>query len=125
MCILSTSPVKGRACPSCLCISTASLLYILGSQTLQWLAGKASQRVASGLLPRTSVAYTRGFHLFLAFTIYMGLQCPWEEVAVLSFLEYLIQQGLAAPSVSNYLSILAHFFALYGWPEAVLHARKT
>ena len=55
----------------------------------------------------------------------MGLQCPWEEVAVLSFLEYLIQQGLLAASVSNYLSILAHFFALYGWPEWVLHARKT
>ena len=55
----------------------------------------------------------------------MGLQCPWEEIAVLSFLEYLTQQGLSAASVSNYLSILVHFFAMYGWPEAVLHARKT
>ena len=115
----------GRACPPCLCISTASLFYIVGSQTLQWLAGKASQRVTSGLFPHTSAAYTRGFQLFLAFTIYMGLQCSWEEVAVLSFLEYLIQQGLSASSVPNYLSILTHFFALYGWPKAVLHARKT
>ena len=44
---------------------------------------------------------------------------------MLSFLEYLIQQGLSAASVSNYLSILANFFTLYGWPEAVLHSRKT
>ena len=61
-------------------------LLILGSKTLQWLAGKVSQHVASGLLPCTSATYTRGFHLFLAVTIYMSFQCPWEEIAVLSFL---------------------------------------
>ena len=55
----------------------------------------------------------------------MGLQCPWEDVAMLSFLEYLIQQNMSAASLSNDLSILTHFFAIYGWPETVLHARKT
>ena len=124
MCTFPSPCVGGLAPHACASVLPHSF-YIVGSQVLQWLAGKASQHVASGLLLRTSVTYTRGFHLFLAFTIYMGLQCPWDEVAVLSFLEHLIQQGLSAASVSNYISILSHFFALYGWPEAVLHARKT
>ena len=79
------------------------------------VGGKASQHVASGLLPRTSAAYTRGFHLFQAFTIYMGLQCPWVEITVLSFLEYVIQQGLSAASVSNYFGILADLFICALW----------
>ena len=100
------------------------LVCFVGSPALQWLTRRASERAASGLRPRTRAAYTKGFQLFLAFMVYMSLRQPYDDVTVTAFFEYLIYNKLAGPSLQNYVSILSHFFCMYGWPTAVLHSRK-
>ena len=50
---------------------------------------------------------------------------PWQEVAVVAFLEYLIRSSLSAASLQNYLSALHHYFELYNWSVATLQGRRT
>ena len=96
------------------------LLYFVGNPVLHWLVRRASERAASGLRPRTYIAYKRGFQLFIAFMVYTSLQ----NAMIAAFFEYLICNNLSGPSLHNYVSILYHFFCMYGWPTAALHSRK-
>ena len=82
-------------------------------------------RAALGLLPRTARAYASAFNLFMAFTVYMDLSVPWQEVAVVAFLEFLVRSSLSAASLQNYLSALRHYFEMYNWSVTALQARRT
>ena len=92
---------------------------------LQWLTMKAVQRAEKGLCHRTSTVYTSSFKLFIAFTMYVGIQRPWTELAVITFLEFLGQNSLSAASLQNYVTVLGHYFSMYAWPKAALQARRT
>ena len=80
---------------------------------------------ALGLLPRTARAYASAFNLFMAFTVYMDITVPWQEVAVVAFLEFLVRSSLSAASLQNYLSALHHYFEMYNWSVTALQARRT
>ena len=56
--------------------------------------------------------------------VYTSLQKPFEDATVIAFFEYLICNNLSSPSLHNYVSILHHFFGMYGWPTTALHSRK-
>ena len=101
-----------------------SIIFV-GKQPITWLWLQAFDRAASGFLPRTASAYARAFNLFMAFTVYMEILIPWQEVAVVAFLEYLVRSSLSAASLQNYLSALHHHFELYNWGVAALQGRRT
>ena len=88
------------------------------------LLSSACQCITSGLRPCTQAAYEKGFGLFLAFTIYVGLVQPWDDVAVVTFFEYWIVNVLSPASLQNYIAILSHFFSIYGRLLEVLKSRK-
>ena len=54
----------------------------------------------------------------------MDLLQPWVDLAVLTFFEYLIANNLSPASLQNYIAVLSHFFAIYGWPLEGLRSRK-
>ena len=82
-------------------------------------------RAALGLLPHTARAYASASNLFMAFTVYMDITVPWQEVAVVAFLEFLVRSSLSAASLQNYLSALHHYFEMYNWSVTALQARRT
>ena len=85
----------------------------------------ADQRIAKGLRPRTFQAYKTAFRLYVAFMVFMGLHTPYDLKNVVIFLEFLAQKDLRAPSLRNYLSVLKHYFGLFGWPTMALSSRKV
>ena len=54
----------------------------------------------------------------------MNLTRPFTEGVILSYLEYLSQNGLKNCSLRNHLSILRHFFAMFNWSTVPLTTRK-
>ena len=58
------------------------------------------------------------------FVVYMNLIEPFTEGVILSYREYLSQNGLRSCSLRNHLSILKHFFAMFNWPTVCLTTRK-
>ena len=96
-----------------------------GSCMATWLHSQAITRLEEGLRPRTRTAYMAAFRQFLAFVIVMKLDLPCTSRTVLSYLEFLAQNGLRATSLKNHLSTLKHFFALFEWPTYVFHTRKV
>ena len=55
----------------------------------------------------------------------MDLMFSWQEVAVVTFLEYLVRSSLSVASLQNCLTGLSHYFALYSWSGAALQCRRT
>ena len=81
-------------------------------------------RVQRGFRPRTSRAYRGKFRLYLALLVHLN-QFPIDSPsAVALFIEYLAQQGLRAQSLTNYLSVLKHYFALYNLNTAATEHRS-
>ena len=97
----------------------------VGSRMATWLHSQAIARLEEGLRPRTRTAYMAAFRQFLAFVIVMKLDLPCTLRIVLSYLEFLAQNGLRATSLRNHLSTLKYFFALFEWPTYVFHTRKV
>ena len=91
---------------------------------IKTLRHQATNRIAAALRPRTSASYTMAFKQFLAFIVYMNLTKPFTEGVILSYLEYLSQNGLKNCSLRNHLSILKHFFAMFNWSTVPLTTRK-
>ena len=105
--------------------SILPLPLILGSSQARWLASRAMERVHQGMRPKTRTSYERSFHLFIAFTIYMKMNCPWKFSTLLAFFEYLATKALSAATLQNYVSVLNHYFKLYTWPTASLASRQV
>ena len=82
-------------------------------------------RVHQGMRPKTRASYERSFHLFIAFTIYMKMSCPWKLHTLLAFFEYLASNTLSAATLQNYVSVLNHYFKLYGWSTVSLASRQV
>ena len=61
----------------------------------------------------------------MAFVVYMNLIQPFTEGVILSYLEYLSQNGLRSCSLRNHLSMLKHFFAMFNWHTVCLTTRKV
>ena len=93
--------------------------------TINTLRIQANNRIATALRPRTSATYTMAFKQFMAFVVYMNLIQPFTEGVILSYLEYLSQNGLRSCSLRNHLSMLKHFFAMFNWPTVCLTTRKV
>ena len=91
---------------------------------VQKLAADFRLRINKGLRPRTLAAYKQKFRLFLAFVIHLQLPQPDSTQTVTLFLKFMAQQGLRAETLSNYMGVLAHFFALFNWDTSVLQAKE-
>ena len=53
------------------------------------------------------------------------MSCPWKLHTLLAFFEYLAFNALSAATLQNYVSVLNHYFKLYGWPTASLASRQV
>ena len=73
------------------------------------LAEDFQQRVHSGFRPKTSAAYKASFRVYLAFTVHLRIQS--------------INTVQAAPTLTNYLSVLKHYFAVFSLNVASLEHR--
>ena len=82
-----------------------------------------NSRISRGFRPRTMAAYHSKFRLYLAFLACLRFSPPDSFQAVDMFIEYLAQQGLRAQTITNYISVLAHYFTLYGLDTSVLSNR--
>ena len=86
------------------------LVFIVfaGSVAAQ-LVKSANVRISKALRSRTASMYDAKFNTFLAFTMWHQLQ--WEDIdTVLVFLEFLVQPGSKAHTLTSYVSVLRHFF---------------
>ena len=61
----------------------------------------------------------------MAFLVIAGLNIPYHEAVIVVYIEYLIEQGLKGCSIRNSLSVLKHYFAIFGWPVRALTGRKV
>ena len=105
-------------------ISAASLL-IVDSPLMEQLADQADKRIAAGLRPRTATSNLMTFKLFLAFTVYMNITVPYAPRTVIVYLEYIAQNNLKIASLRNHVSVLKHYFGLFGWPVSAFASRKV
>ena len=80
-------------------------------------------RLSKGFRPRTLAAYHSKFRLYLAFLAYLRFSPPDSFQGVAMFIEYLAQQGLRAETITNYISVLAHYFTLYDLDTSILNNR--
>ena len=73
----------------------------------------ATPRHQCGFRPRTMAAYHSKLCI-IAFLAHLQFSPPDSFQAVAMFLEYLAQEGLRAQTITNYVSVLSHYFTLYG-----------
>ena len=92
---------------------------------MEQLADQANERMAAGLRPRTATAYLMTFKLFLAFMVYMNIAIPHAPRTVIVYLEYIAQNNLKIASLRNHVSVLKHYFGLFGWPVSAFASRKV
>ena len=65
------------------------------------------------------------FQVFLAVLIFLHIKSPWSEPAVLSYLEFLVKNGIGSATLQNNISALVHYFSIYQWITKVLYSRKV
>ena len=87
------------------------------------LSADFKERVAAGFRPRTLAAYRQKFRLYMSFMVHLKIQDIDSMQAVSLFFEFLAQQGLRAQTLTNYLTVLKHFFAIYNLNLAPLGHR--
>ena len=89
---------------------------------MEQLVDQADKRIAAGLRPRTATAYLMTFKLFLAFMVYMNIAIPHTPRTVIV---YLAQNNIKIASLRNHVSVLKHYFGLFGWPLSAFASRKV
>ena len=87
------------------------------------LAAGFNKRISQALRPRTLQAYTNKFRFYLAFVVKVNPGPVDSFPAISLFMEYLAQQGLRVETLTNYLTVLKHFFLVYQWDDSVLDNR--
>ena len=80
-------------------------------------------RVNRAFRLRTLAAYTQKFKSYLAFLVHTRKDKPDALKSVTLFLEYLAQQGLRAPTLTNYVTVLRHFLSVFHMDTNVLENR--
>ena len=68
------------------------------------------KRVQAGFRPRSKAAFLNKFRLYLAFVSFLKIRNLDSVHTVSLFVEFLAQQDLCAQTLTNYLSVLRHFF---------------
>ena len=96
---------------------------IAGSPLVDKLAADFRSRIHRALRPRTLAAYELKFRLYIAFLVAIQQQKPDALKSVTLFLEYLAQQGLRAPTLTNYMTVLRHFLSIFHMKVDILENR--
>ena len=96
---------------------------LVGDSLVAQLSADFKERVAAGFRPRTLAAYRQKFRLYMSFMVHLKIQDIDSMQAVSLFFEFLAQQGLRAQTLTNYLTVLKHFFAIYNLNLAPLGHR--
>ena len=84
------------------------------------LSADFSARVNRAFRPRTLAAYNLKFRSYLAFLVHTRQDKPDALKSVTLFLEYLAQQGLRAPTLTNHVTVLRHFFSIFHMDTSIL-----
>ena len=98
-------------------------ILIVGLPLVDKLPADFRDRVNKAFRPRTLAAYNLKFRLYLAFLIHMQQEKPDALKSVTLFLEYLAQQGLRAPTLTNHMTVLRHFFSVFNMNVDFLESR--
>ena len=84
-------------------------------KTAEFLASRAVERVQQAFRPATMASYRRKFRLFLAYCCFIHVQLSHlSPVILLSFLEFLIHNGMSTSAISNHLSAVKTSLSMYG-----------
>ena len=79
------------------------------------LASRAVSRVHQSLRPATQASYKRKFKIFMAYCCFVNVQLhQLSTVFILSFLEFLLENGTSPSGVSNYISAVKSSLTMYG-----------
>ena len=92
---------------------------------LERFNGTVDKHIAAGLRPRTATFYLMTFKLFLAFMVYMNITVPYAPRTIIVYLEYVAQNNFKIASLRNHVSVLKHYFGLFGWPVSAFASRKV
>ena len=84
---------------------------------------RISRRVLARFRSKPLASYQASFRLSLALMVYLEIQEIDSVQAVSLFVEYLAQQGLRAQIITNYVSVLQHYFAVFNLCSASLDHR--
>ena len=104
---------------------SAASLIVVDSPLMEQLADQADKRIAAGLRPRTTTSYLMTIKLFLAFMVYINITVPHTPRMIIVYLEYIAKNNLKIASLRNYVSVLKHYFGLFGWPVSAFASRKV
>ena len=90
------------------------LYFVVGTQLVDPLAGKAMSRLHLTIRPKTSKAYSSMFRVFIAFCIYMKVALHYLSVKViLAFLECLVCYKVSPAMLANYVAVIKAKCILY------------
>ena len=87
-------------------------IFFVSGSAVQILTSQAYAHIDTARRPRTASGYLSKFKLFLVFTIWHQLHMH-QVGTILSFLEFLVQNGSKAHTLSSYVSVLSHHFKLF------------
>ena len=99
------------------------IFNLSGNPLASQLSADFNMRVSRGFRPPTLAAYKKKFRLYLSFLVHLEIQSIDSIQAVSLFVEFLAQQGFRAQTITNYLTVLKHFFAIYDLNLAPLEHR--
>ena len=100
------------------------LSFLITGTPASRLITSANNRIRLALRPHTSKMYDAKFNAFMAFAVWNQLR--WEDIdTILAFLEFLVQSGSKAHTLSSYISVLKHYFNLYNISVTALSHRKV
>ena len=78
------------------------------------LASRAAVRVQQAFRPATVASYRRKFRIFLAYCCFIQVQlCQLTPVVLLSFLEFLTENGISHSAIANYISAVKASLSMY------------
>ena len=84
-------------------------------QTVLLLASRAAGRVQQAFRPATVASYRRKFRIFLAYCCFIQTQLSQlTPVILLSFLEFLTENGISHSAIANYISAVKASLSMYG-----------
>ena len=76
---------------------------------------RASGRVQQAFRPATVASYRRKVRIFLAYCCFIQIQlCQLTPVVLLSFLEFLTENGISHSAIANYISAVKASLSMYG-----------
>ena len=79
------------------------------------MASRAVSRVHQSLRPATQASYKRKFKIFIAYCCFVNVHLhQLSTIFILSFLEFLLENGTSPSGVSNYISAVKSSLAMYG-----------